>query len=145
MKGSTHPVPVTSPYIPQTFSKKANNAPTCMSPSQLNDEALQFHWKTFPPPAKEFILSTLDNLSLKKLVNFWKHHAEYTSGAVAGGIYGASWYLALVYLNRNELAKARSLTLNGSFLQECYVSLLLVDVLEATCLSDHISDIQFYI
>jgi hypothetical protein len=93
-----------------------------MSPSQINDEALQFHWKTFPAPAKEFILTTLDNLSFKKLVEFWKNHAEYTSGSVAGGFYGASWYLALLYLNRNELSKARSLTLNGSFLQECYVS-----------------------
>jgi hypothetical protein len=93
-----------------------------MSLSQVNDEALQFHWKTFPAQAKEFILTTLDNLSLKKLVEFWGTHAEYTSGSVAGGIYGASWYLALVYLHRNELSKARSLTLNGCFLQQCYVS-----------------------
>jgi DNA-nicking Smr family endonuclease len=93
-----------------------------MSLSQVNDEALQFHWKTFPAQAKEFILTTLDNLSLKKLVEFWGTHAEYTSGSVAGGIYGASWYLALVYLHRNELSKARSLTLNGCFLQQCYYS-----------------------
>jgi hypothetical protein len=37
-------------------------------------------------------------------------------------MYGASWYLALVYLNRGEMDKARALTLNGAFLQECYHS-----------------------
>jgi DNA-nicking Smr family endonuclease len=88
----------------------------------VDDDALQFHWKTFPASAKQFILSTLDNLSLQKLVDFWSTHTEYTSGSVAGGIYGASWYLALVYLNRGEVSKARALTLNGCFLQECYVS-----------------------
>lgn len=104
------------------YTPGKDDVPTTMCQTQVNDEALQFHWKTFPAPAKEFILGTLDNLSLKRLVDFWSNHPEYTSGSVAGGIYGASWYLALVYLNRNELSKARSLTLNGSFLQECYVS-----------------------
>ena len=117
MKGST-----STPYASHKKLLTKTDAPVGMSLSQVNDEALNFHWKTFPASAKEFIMATLDNLSLKKLVDFWGSHAEYTSGSVAGGIYGASWYLALVYLNRNELGKARSLTLNGSFLQECYVS-----------------------
>lgn len=117
MRGST-----SSYFTSHTKLSSKGDAPTCLSPSQVDDEALRIHWKTFPSPAKDFILKTLDNLSLKKLVDFWRNHSQYTSGSVAGGIYGASWYLALVYLNRNELSKARSLTLNGSFLQECYYS-----------------------
>lgn len=61
-------------------------------------------------------------MSLRGLVNFWSQHIEFTRGTVAGSMYGASWYLALVYLNRGEMDKARALTLNGAFLQECYVS-----------------------
>lgn len=88
----------------------------------MDDDALQFHWRTFPAGTKQFILSTLGNLSLNKFVEFWSAHPNFTTGSIAGSIYGASWFLGLIYLKRGDLITARALTLNGCFLQECYVS-----------------------
>ena len=93
---------------------------SCFPKDHTDDEALEFYWRMLPPEAREFFRSTLETLSLAKLMEFWRHNASMDS-SVLEDLYDASWYLAFIYVVRNELAMARSLTLNGCFLQECYV------------------------
>eukprot|EP00956_Cyclotella_meneghiniana_P031698 scaffold83944_cov61-Cyclotella_meneghiniana.AAC.4 len=97
----------------------------CFPKDHTDDEALEFYWRMLPPEAREFFRSTLETLSLAKLVEFWRHHIMSMDRSVLKDLYGASWYLAFIYEVGNELSMARSLTLNGCFLQECYVSQLL--------------------
>ena len=95
---------------------------SCFPKDQADNEALQFYWRTFfPAEARNFFHATLDNLSLLRLVEFWGRYAPF-DGSVSEHVYGASWYLAFLYMVRNELDIAISLTLNGALLQECYVS-----------------------
>jgi len=45
---------------------------------------------------------------------------EYSRGGIAGSVCGASWFIALNYLKLGRVAEARTLTLNGSFLHQCF-------------------------
>ena len=92
--------------------------------SQMAQEAIYKQWQAFPAKFKDFIFQMLDGLSLCKLLDFWldPQYIGSTHGKIAGSLCGASWYLALVYLNLNKMKEARALTLNGAFLQQCYVS-----------------------
>ena len=94
-----------------------------LPPEQWTDEAVQLYWKVFPSAVKYFILNTLDKTSFLELVRFWSSHVEYINRTSAKDLCGPSYFLANVYLHRHEFDKARALTLNGAFLQECLVSL----------------------
>ena len=95
---------------------------SCFPKDQADNEALQFYWRTFfPAEARNFFHATLDNLSLLRLVEFWGRYAPF-DGSVSNHVYGASWYLAFLYMVRNEQAIARSLTINGALIQEIHVS-----------------------
>eukprot|EP00584_Thalassiosira_punctigera_P007328 CAMPEP_0172539702 /NCGR_PEP_ID=MMETSP1067-20121228/10851_1 /TAXON_ID=265564 ORGANISM="Thalassiosira punctigera, Strain Tpunct2005C2" /NCGR_SAMPLE_ID=MMETSP1067 /ASSEMBLY_ACC=CAM_ASM_000444 /LENGTH=510 /DNA_ID=CAMNT_0013325427 /DNA_START=288 /DNA_END=1817 /DNA_ORIENTATION=+ len=86
------------------------------------NEAIERHWESMPDQAKTFLLGTLDFLSLHKLARFWSNSAvvEYTRGGIAGSVCGASWFIALNYLKLGKISEARALTLNGSFLHQCF-------------------------
>ena len=110
-------------YVNQNRIPKKEEILSCFPKSHTDDQALEFYWRMLPPEAREFFRSTLETLCLSKLVEFWRHHPMDRS--VLKDLYDASWHLAFIYVVRNELAMARSLTLNGCFLQECCVSQLL--------------------
>ena len=98
----------------------------CNDPNiELSPESIDRNWGVLPPQAKEFILDGADGMfPLSALINFWSspQSIESTSGNLAGAICGASWYLALVYLKLRMWKEARSLTINGSFIHQCYNS-----------------------
>ena len=87
-------------------------------------DAIDRHWEAMPEQAKKFLLDTKDSLSLHKLTKFWSCPSmiEYTRGGIAGSVCGASWFVALNYLKLGMMSEARALTLNGSFLHQCFVS-----------------------
>ena len=98
----------------------------CKDPDiELTQESIDRHWSVLPPGAKRFILDTLDGMfPLSTLIKFWSlpQNIDSTRGNLAGTICGASWYLALVYLKLRMWKEARSLTINGSFIHQCYNS-----------------------
>lgn len=94
---------------------------SCFPKDEVSDEAVRLYWEVYPPEARDFFHSNPDSQSLMKKMEFWEHYAP-LDGSVLKSVYGTSWYLALVYMVRNELDIAISLTLNGALLQECYVS-----------------------
>jgi hypothetical protein len=85
-------------------------------------DGIEFHWKNASLDLKNFILGSLDDLSLLKFVDYWRDRPESTSKTMAAATCGCSWYLALQYMSIGKCLEARALLLNGSFLQECYVS-----------------------
>ena len=92
---------------------------------QSIQDAINNHWESFPRQAKSFILDTLSEKNVYSLLTFWSspQHIEFASGNVAGSMCGASWYLALLYLKLGKYKEAKALTINGSFLYQCYVSI----------------------
>lgn len=97
----------------------------CTNNIELTQEAIDRHWGALPAQAKAFILGSPDGMfSLSKLVKFWSlpQIVESTRGGIAGSICGATWYLALVYLKLHMFKEARALTINGSFMHQCYNS-----------------------
>mmetsp|Transcript_35399 Transcript_35399/g.74725 ORF Transcript_35399/g.74725 Transcript_35399/m.74725 type:complete len:533 (+) Transcript_35399:86-1684(+) len=93
----------------------------------LSQAAIDRHWDVLPPKAREFILGGKDVngwLSVRGLSQFWSspQNIEYTQGNLAGTICTASWYLALTYLKLGMFKEARALTINGSFIHQCYNS-----------------------
>lgn len=91
----------------------------------LTQDAIDKHWDALPPQAKNFILNTPDGMfSLSHLIKFWSsdQNIQCTRGGIAGSICGAAWYLALVYLKMHMYKEARALTINGSFIHQCYNS-----------------------
>lgn len=92
---------------------------------ELTQEAIDRHWDALPLQAKEFILDPSDGtFRLSALIKFWSapQHIECTRGGIAGSVCGAMWYLALVYMKLGMIKKARALTINGSFIHQCYNS-----------------------
>jgi len=94
---------------------------------QLTQEAMDRHWKTLPPQARDFILSCTQKdgmFPFSTLVDFWSspENIEFTRGDIAGSICAAVWYLASVYLRLKMYKEARALTVNGAFVYECYHS-----------------------
>lgn len=89
-------------------------------------DGIERHWESMPEQAKKFILETRNFLNMHKLAKFWSQPSviEYTRGNIAGSVCGASWFMALNYLKLGMESQARALTLNGSFLHQCYVSLI---------------------
>ena len=73
---------------------------------------------------KNFILGNQHELTLQKFVNYWRTRPEASSKTIAASSCGCSWYLALNYMSIGKYSEARGLLLNGSFLQQCYVSVL---------------------
>jgi len=104
-------------------------------------DAIDRHWESMPPQAKKFILETLDFLSIHRLTKFWSSPGvvEYTRGGIAGSVCGASWFIALNYLKLGRMSEARALTLNGSFLHQCYVSISVAILFSCTDLISFIS------
>ena len=104
-------------------------APNNVETAQSIKKEIDHHWKLcMPTQAKIFLLETLDFPSLHKLAKFWSSPSviEYTRRGVAGNVCGASWLIALNYLKLGQVQEARALTLNGSFLHQCYVSIVAV-------------------
>jgi len=97
-------------------------APNNVQSVQNIQEAIDRHWESMPEQAKKFLLETRDFLSLHKLARFWSSPSviEYTRGGIAGSVCGASWFIALNYLKLGKVQEARALTLNGSFLHQCF-------------------------
>jgi len=92
---------------------------------ELSQEAIDRHWDVLPPQSKRFIMDSPDGMfPLDKLIKFWSspQHVESTQGSLAGTICGAAWYLALVYMKLQKVKEARALTINGSFIHQCYNS-----------------------
>ena len=87
-------------------------------------DVIEFHWKNLSMDLKNFILGNLHELSLHKFVNYWRTRPEASSKTIAASSCGCSWYLALNYMSIGKYPEARGLLLNGSFLQQCYVSAL---------------------
>jgi len=87
-------------------------------------QAIDRNWESMPPQAKAFLLEieALDS-SFHKLAKFWSSPSviEYTRGGIAGkSVCGASWFIALNYLKLGKVQAARVLTLNGSFIHQCF-------------------------
>lgn len=110
--------------VPGVNLQKKKVAPDPALCARNINEAIERHWESMPSQAKKFLLETLDFLSLHKLAKFWSGPMviEYTRGGIAGSVCGASWFIALNYLKLGKVAEARALTLNGSFLHQCFVS-----------------------
>ena len=87
-------------------------------------DVIEFHWKNLSMDLKNFILGNQHKLTLQKFVNYWRTRPEATSKTIAASSCGCSWYLALNYMSIGKYSEARGLLLNGSFLQQCYVSVL---------------------
>ena len=83
-------------------------------------------WEVMPPQVRTFLLEKLDELGLHELAKFWSKPAmiEYTRGDFAASIGGASWFMAMRYLKMGMHPEARTLTLNGCFLHQCFVSMI---------------------
>jgi hypothetical protein len=96
--------------------------PTAERYVQEVHDVIEFHWKNLSLDLKYFILGNLHDLNLQKLVGYWRTRAEASSNQIAASSCGCSWYLALNYASIGKYAEARALTLNGCFLQQCYVS-----------------------
>mmetsp|Transcript_20859 Transcript_20859/g.35845 ORF Transcript_20859/g.35845 Transcript_20859/m.35845 type:complete len:475 (-) Transcript_20859:363-1787(-) len=94
----------------------------------LTQEAPDELWERFPPTAKGFILGHRNGtLSLSSLIKFWSlpQNIQYATRENSPDIiWGASWYLSLVYHNLGKFAEARALGINGSFFHQCAVSSL---------------------
>ena len=77
-----------------------------------------------PAQAKTFLLESKQYITFHRLAKFWSCESivEYARGGIAGSVCGASWFIALNYLKLGMVVEARALTLNGSFLHQCYVS-----------------------
>jgi hypothetical protein len=87
-------------------------------------DVIEFHWKNLSMDLKNFILGNQHELTLQKFVNYWRTRPEASSKTIAASSCGCSWYLALNYMSIGKYSEARGLLLNGSFLQQCYVSVL---------------------
>ena len=120
--------------------KKATNIDQS---TQHTKQEINRHWANMPKQAKTFLLETLDPPSLHKLAKFWSSPSviEYTRNDIACdrntqvgshmvlefGRLGmswscfSSWFIALNYLKLGKVQEARILTLNGSFLHQCFV------------------------
>ncbi|KAL7540964.1 hypothetical protein ACHAXR_010523 [Thalassiosira sp. AJA248-18] len=87
-------------------------------------EMIESAWKSMPLGTRPFLLKALGRLHLGELVNFWSNPVrdQYTRGGMACITSGTSWFLAMQYLKLGMLPEARALTLNGSFIQQCFVS-----------------------
>jgi hypothetical protein len=96
--------------------------PTAERYVQEIHDVIEFHWKNLSLDLKNFILGNLHDLNLQKLVGYWRTRSETSSNQIAASSCGCSWYLALQYFSIGKYAEARALTLNGCFLQQCYVS-----------------------
>ena len=104
------------------------------SAAEVLDELDRNAWTHMPPGAKSFLLRERDydnglpgHIEISELVKFWTNpvHIKYTMGEVAMSQCGASWYIATKYLELGFVEKARTLTLNGGFFHECYVSVII--------------------
>lgn len=104
------------------------------SAAEVLDELDRNAWTHMPPGAKSFLLRERDydnglpgHIEISELVKFWTNpvHIKYTMGEVAMSQCGASWYIATKYLELGFVEEARTLTLNGGFFHECYVSVII--------------------
>ena len=111
-------------------SSTAKRRPNSVSIDGKNDdsrtveqrlEAIEYHWRSFSPLAKKFLLSNPRDLTLEKLIQFWSSPDEIQFAQMAVSI-GTSHLLAYEYFNISAFENARALTLNGAFLQQCAVS-----------------------
>ena len=84
------------------------------------------HWEAMPPKVRAFLLEKLNEFGLLELAKFWSKPAmiEYTRDGIAASIRGKSWFMATRYLKMGMLPEARALALNGSFLRQCFVSMV---------------------
>ena len=92
------------------------------------NEGINRHWESMPEEARKFIFEKMDTLSIHKLAKFWSRPSvkQYTVGGMAYTVCSASWFMASQYLKLGHVREARALTLNGAFLQQCFVSIHLL-------------------
>ena len=110
-------------------SRKAKVAPIL---SVLDELELEKNgWSHIPRSAKPFLLKKREsheslpgNIDLPELVKFWTQDVmlQWCSGEPSAMLCWASWYTASRYLKLGMVAEARTLTLNGAFFHQCYVS-----------------------
>jgi len=109
---------------------------------ELTQDAIDRHWDALPPTAKSFIIEGDGHFSLSTLLKYWgsDQNVQCCTGGIAGSICGATWYLALVYLKQGMFNQARSLTINGAFIHQCYNSSIehIKDVMSTSNLSNQI-------
>ncbi|KAL7542961.1 hypothetical protein ACHAWF_007287 [Thalassiosira exigua] len=107
--------------------------------SAISLEAIESHWVAFPPGAKSVILN-LRRTFAHELIQFWckPQNIYCTRSSIARGICGASWYLAFAYIRLGRLNAAQALTLNGSFIHQCFKTSIeeAVDVLNTGIYAD---------
>ena len=97
----------------------------CANNVGFTQKDIDRHWEVFPNHVKDFILRSSDGyLSIIKLIKYWSspQSIQFTRGDLAVGICGTIWHLALVYLKLDMFNEAQALTINGSFLHQCYNS-----------------------
>ena len=101
----------------------ATTLPVVRTTSSILAE-LEGHWESMPSQLCPFLLHKKHTLTLHDLAKFWSGDSmvAFTRGGIAGSVCGSSWFMASMYLRIGMANEARVLTLNGSFLHECYVS-----------------------
>ncbi|KAL7527013.1 hypothetical protein ACHAXR_004211 [Thalassiosira sp. AJA248-18] len=85
----------------------------------------EINWDAIPLQAKAFILDNPEGMfPLPKLIKFWSdpENIASTRGSAARTVCAALYYLALFYLQLRKFREARALTINGSFIHQCYNS-----------------------
>ena len=93
-------------------------------------------WSTFPAGAKNLLADTGQDMDLHKLIVFWTEPLMQSTTSNTCTLCGASWNLALRYLEIGKPRTARNLLLNGSFLQEaCHNPMRIIASLCGGCFS----------
>ena len=109
-------------------------APKTVESVQNIQEVIDRTWLYIPIEAKAFLFERIKSrryCGFHELAEFWSSPSviEYTRGDItgrSGSVCGASWFIALNYLKLGKVQDARVLTLNGSFLHQCTVSIIAV-------------------
>ena len=121
-----------SMYMHRKAAVVAKQTQTVINTKDIN-HSINKHWESMPEEARKFILEKEDT-SIHGFAKFWSRPSvkQYTMGNIASSGCGASWFIALQYLKLGLVREAKALTLNGAFLDQCFVSSLLLNIADLT-------------
>jgi len=87
-------------------------------PMEERLESIEYHWTGFGPLAKRFLLQRPNELSLKKLLNFFSQPDQIAFALMSVSV-GTAHMLSYEYFNVGAYENAKALTLCGAFFQQC--------------------------
>mmetsp|Transcript_31820 Transcript_31820/g.66692 ORF Transcript_31820/g.66692 Transcript_31820/m.66692 type:complete len:522 (-) Transcript_31820:244-1809(-) len=101
-------------------------------PMEERLQSIEYHWTSFGPLAKRFLLREPDKLTLEKLLNFFSLPDQIAFALMSVSV-GTAHMLAYEYFNVGAYDNAKALTLCGAFFQQAQCNNTPMEKMMAVC------------